>query len=566
MKLGPENTAVTRRVCPTKDAQPQHAQGGEDLLREASRNAAGNANSQPTQTLKIRKIDTTLREFKLEEAEFSFELKRELGSSAYQLAHDFSSEGTELYAASCISHAQRDLKKCAAKITGDIELAHNEWDHLVNIRSTIFPTAFMLGKLVDENAPGPNGERIVIIMELIEGETLSSLMEQGFGEPGDPAPVEKALEIISPLASGFHDLELSLHPFVHRDVKPDNIIISTHGGKRRVRMIDLGVASHKGDPLQRAHMGCSAGFAAPELDEEYDYPQGELFSIDDSRIDTYGLAATFCALVTGEAPRAGHSLLEPSSFLHDERTLEEIANTAKQAIYEKHLIDVDEALLGGLLAQAVSARDKVIARAVNAGLEPLQSKRPTPVAFFESLPTNYHHAIANDVHLLFLEHLASASRQSDEMAFASLRSVLLQAEHAVDLSDTALDDSYRYPGFEQDFHQAMELYNAGRYHEAVPLLAKLDEAGDPTSSYNLGVCYKDGLGGLPQDEARKLACWTRAAEGGHIMAVFNVGACHEKGLGIPVSAESHAAAISWYQRAAEAGLPAAAARLQELEG
>lgn len=575
MKLSPANTAITNRP-PAPTDKPQAVQETATQANHTestpppehatrANQAAQTAQAAPLGTITIAKIDTNLRELKASDAALTFALEKQLSSAAYQAAHLLTEAGTQIFQARCTSNAHRDLARCVLKVTSDAELAHNEWDHLSNMKSSAFPTGFVLGRVVgdDSDGEGERPMRLAIAMELIEGDTLTALIERGFGAEGSCAPVEKALEIMSPLAGAFRDLSLSLHPFVHRDVKPDNIIVSHARGKRRTRIIDVGVSSHRGDPRQREHLGCSAGFAAPEIARPQDYPAHLSFSIDDARIDTYGLAATFFALVTGRCPEGNAPSLDAHALTHDADTLADIMAAAKASIFEKHLIEADGALLEALMSRALARRDEAFARCIERGLSFPQSDRPTPVEFFEMLPTNYRSTIVNDVHLLFLESLVAS--QATTAPHAQLKSVHLGAEESVDLRDTALADEYRYPGFQDDFHQAMALYNAGRYHEAVPLLAKLDEAGDATSSYNLGVCYKDGLGGLERDDMRKLACWTRAAEGGHVMAVFNVGVCHEEGLGIPRSAKSNAAARAWYERAARMGLPAAADRLAQLD-
>ncbi|MBQ3106351.1 MAG: SEL1-like repeat protein [Eggerthellaceae bacterium] len=517
----------------------------------------------------MRKSDTTLRELKLDDGVFEFLLEKPLGARAaaaadgpsigvfpgdrHALASDGFSTAASLYSARCISHDHRDLRHCVVKVVCDRELAHNEWDHLTNMRSSVFPTAFLMGRVEDSS------QRFVIVMEFVQGETLSSLIARGFGDDAGPAPVEKALEIMSPLAAAFRDLALSLHPFVHRDVKPDNIIVGEQHGRRRTRLIDLGVSSHVGDPRQREHLGYSAGFAAPEIACADEYPAGETFSVDDARIDTYGLAATLYALVCGYPPAAG-CVLDVAALRHDANTIAEVKRAALQSIREKHGVSPASEQLDGFVAQAVSAQDAAFANAVQSGLCYLQSQRPAPLEFFELLPTNYRASLVNDVHLLFLESLAQSVLATPQ----PLNTVHLSESESVDLQGTALDDGYRYSGFHQDFHDAMAAYNAGNYTEAVPLLMKLDEAGDPTSSYNLGVCYKDGLGGLERDDLKKLACWTRAAEGGHVVAVFNVGVCHEEGLGVPRTPEMRSAALRWYERAAEMGFPAAEGRAAAL--
>ena len=129
----------------------------------------------------------------------------------------------------------------------------------------------------------------------------------------------------------------------------------------------------------------------------------------------------------------------------------------------------------------------------------------------------------------------------------------LPSQSAVHLADTPLSDDYRYEGFLDDFHRAVELWNRGDYGACAPLFEKLAAAGDATAQYNLGVCYRDGLG-VARSDAMKLALWTRAAEAGNIVAAYNVAVCHESGDGIPAMPE---AALMWYRRSAREGFPAA---------
>ena len=557
----PAQTDVTRMPRRMAKTPEPHAAIARDHAGPASASGQAGApnpeGADEVPTLTITRIDTALRELKTDEQRLTFALEKRLGSAAHQAAHESTQEQTALYQARCTSNPHRDLARCVVKMTCNAELARNEWDHLITTRSSVFPTPFVMGRVEESPSAGPT--RYVIVMEFVHGETLSALMEKGFGEDAGSAPVEKALEIISPLASAFRDLALSLHPFVHRDVKPDNIIVSQLGGKRRTRLIDLGVSSHVGDPRQREHLGYSALYAAPEIARPETYPAHETFSIDDARIDTYGLAATLHALLLGSPPKTPLSL-GAAQLRHDAEIIREIKQLTAENVRAKHGIEPDPKTLDQLAAAVIREHDDALLRALERGLAPLQSQRPTPTEFFDMLPTNYRAHVAGDIHLRFLEQLASKSSP----AAGPLNTVRLAEAESVDLHGTALDDAYRYPAFHEDFHHASMLYNSGNYQEAVPLLMKLTEAGDAVSSYNLGVCYKDGLGGLKRDERKMLACWMRAADGGHIVAIHNVGVCHEEGRGVPNTPEMKAAARIWYERAAALGFPAAIERLASL--
>ncbi|MGH9408313.1 MAG: protein kinase domain-containing protein [Vicinamibacterales bacterium] len=78
---------------------------------------------------------------------------------------------------------------------------------------------------------GSDGPTAYAVMELLEGETLRERLRQG------PLPVRKAAEIARHVAHGLaaaHDAGL-----VHRDVKPENIFLTTAG---HVKILDFGLA------------------------------------------------------------------------------------------------------------------------------------------------------------------------------------------------------------------------------------------------------------------------------------------------------------------------------------
>jgi serine/threonine protein kinase len=79
---------------------------------------------------------------------------------------------------------------------------------------------------------GEQEGRYYLVMEYLEGEVLSELLK-----PGQPLPLQQAVQILKPLAEALdyaHGRGL-----VHRDVKPSNIILSD-GGKRPV-LTDFGL-------------------------------------------------------------------------------------------------------------------------------------------------------------------------------------------------------------------------------------------------------------------------------------------------------------------------------------
>jgi serine/threonine-protein kinase len=96
---------------------------------------------------------------------------------------------------------------------------------------------------------GISGNNITfLVMELIVGQTVRELLRD-YG----PMPVERVANIIHQACSALevaHSVGV-----IHRDIKPDNIIISEYDGRDWVEVVDFGVAKIQEDvnPRQR---GC----------------------------------------------------------------------------------------------------------------------------------------------------------------------------------------------------------------------------------------------------------------------------------------------------------------------
>lgn len=568
----------------TRDVALPAAAARNPFARAVPSAQAAGSGSDGAVRLALRKVACAIRELDTFEGVLEFELGERLGESASSAC---------VRAAACTTVRTPELSRCAVKFIDDRERAENEWFHLTTYRSPLFPAPFLFGRVVSQgadasaslvaglDAPGTSGEGgrasaacaagersplasdvpltsgapYVIVMELIEGPTLAQLIAQGFGEDAGAAPVEKALEIMSPFAASFKVLSLSFQGFVHRDVKPANIIVG--GGACKTRLVDLGVSAHEQDRLQHKHAGATPGFAPLEIERPQDYPAESPVSYCDARIDSYSIAATFHALLTGRAPAGYGVSLRACDFRHDAAVIASVREQARVNVASKHGRVIDDALLDELVAQAVRAEDARLAAVLTRALSRLQVDRPTPAELFDALPTHYASTLVDAVQVGYLEHLAgvggAAPAPDGDQREGSLQTVVLTSENTVRLTDTPLSDDYRYEGFLDDFHRAVELWNRGDYGACAPLFEKLAAAGDATAQYNLGVCYRDGLG-VARSDAMKLALWTRAAEAGNIVAAYNVAVCHESGDGIPAMPE---AALMWYRRSAREGFPAA---------
>jgi eukaryotic-like serine/threonine-protein kinase len=126
-----------------------------------------------------------------------------------------------------------------------------------------------------------------LVMDLVGGPTLGALVEQG------PLLRARALAFARQLCEGLaHAHERGI---VHRDFKPDNILVSGTPGSEVLRIADFGLAISKTDDdddarLTTSGVMCTPTYAAPE----------QLLGRDiDHRADLYALGVTLYELLTG---------------------------------------------------------------------------------------------------------------------------------------------------------------------------------------------------------------------------------------------------------------------------
>lgn len=131
-----------------------------------------------------------------------------------------------------------------------------------------------------------------LVLEFVDGPSARSLIDC-FGRMSVGDAVHVTLEIARALEF------VHARNYIHRDIKPDNILITQSGV---AKLADLGLAKCIGEVSQLSNH--RQGFGTP------DYMPCEQ-AIDatkaDHRSDIYSLGATFYHLLTGDAPFAGKS-------------------------------------------------------------------------------------------------------------------------------------------------------------------------------------------------------------------------------------------------------------------
>ena len=87
--------------------------------------------------------------------------------------------------------------------------------------------------------------------------------------------------------------------------------------------------------------------------------------------------------------------------------------------------------------------------------------------------------------------------------------------------------------------------------EETERVKKMAESGNATAIYNIGIYYKEGLYGFPQDMAKANELYLRAGELGCHEAYYNLGNSYDDGLGVEMDKKK---AKHYYELAAMNGM------------
>lgn len=149
---------------------------------------------------------------------------------------------------------------------------------------------------------GEENDVLYIVMEWVDGETLTTLMKAAKPKGGIPLPI--MLRVASQICAGLHaahelrddnDVMLDL---VHRDVSPGNVLVSSTGF---VKVADFGIAKSKGRLHETRASGVLKG-KAPYLSPE------QLRGLQpDRRSDLFALGTVLYVMASGLHPFRGAS-------------------------------------------------------------------------------------------------------------------------------------------------------------------------------------------------------------------------------------------------------------------
>lgn len=174
------------------------------------------------------------------------------------------------------------LKVLKEEFSSDEEFVQKFRKEAQSVASLVHPNIVAAYDAVDE------GELHYIVMELVEGRSLKYRIQHR-GMIGNDSAIEIALQTAEGIAAAHRN------GIIHRDIKPQNIIISRDG---TVKVADFGIAKAvTGETISTAVLG-SAHYVSPEQAKK---------GVSDERSDIYSLGITMYEMVTGVLPFDGEN-------------------------------------------------------------------------------------------------------------------------------------------------------------------------------------------------------------------------------------------------------------------
>ena len=143
------------------------------------------------------------------------------------------------------------------------------------------------------------GQSAQLMLEYINGQDMQKILDSNGGKPFE---FDKVIEWGKSICDVLGHMHTLTPPLVHRDVKPENIMLLEDG--RSIKMIDFGTARDVGRS-QKTRLASKTrvyteGYAPPE----------QILGKPEVRSDLFALAGTLYHLLTGKAPEGYYTARE----------------------------------------------------------------------------------------------------------------------------------------------------------------------------------------------------------------------------------------------------------------
>lgn len=395
-----------------------------------------------------------------------------------------------------------------------------------------------------------------LVMPFIEGESLEGRLKR---LPGGRMAEEEVERWLRPLLDGLQALHAQ--GVLHRDLKPDNIIL-THDGEPR--LIDFGAArnalGHHGRSLS---IVLTPGYAPPEQYSRLASNQGPW-------TDLYALGAVVYRALTGREPE--DSTARQDSLVNGdpdplESGLEQVNSLAGPALKAglaaclklarrdrvQGVAELRQILAGGSDASAAARPEQGPPSQTETPEPDLAAAPPFDVQVGPLPPGgNGLRPPVTPLRSLRLTRMFGPAFKLSRPP--KPKKILLLLAVVLILASALLYPLYFQPS--RHYREALALDRAGQYDQALALFLKAAEAGHGPAQKSLADYYAQGRDSLvPADGALALYWLKEAASGGLPEAQAGLGDLYASGRG--GLEKNQAEAMVWYKRAAEGGHAAA---------
>lgn len=158
--------------------------------------------------------------------------------------------------------------------------------------------AFVSGRFAHPNLITVHDAKILrgehcMVMDFIQGQTVADIAQRGY-QAGEPPTVNQAVQIVADACDGldyahrFHDLDETSYSIVHRDISPQNLMVTYHG---TTMVFDFGIAKIlEEDSEEDTLAGGKYAYMSPEQCREEPV---------DTRSDVFSLGIILYELCTG---------------------------------------------------------------------------------------------------------------------------------------------------------------------------------------------------------------------------------------------------------------------------
>ncbi|HTJ47622.1 MAG TPA: protein kinase [Kofleriaceae bacterium] len=218
----------------------------------------------------------------------------------------------------------------AIRRTVALKLLHSSLAGVPELRSRFEREALAIGKIEHPNCVNVSDfgsledGSLYLVMEYLEGRSLGEVLEQEHH-----LRPRRALRILRHVLTGLGHAHAS--GIVHRDIKPDNVVLVPTGAEEVAKILDFGIAKVIGGDVREEDVKLTqagVAFGTPV----YMSPEQALGNPVDGRADLYAASVMAFEALTGRPPFFSDDKLEVMS-MHTTRDVPSMRETLEEAGY-----------------------------------------------------------------------------------------------------------------------------------------------------------------------------------------------------------------------------------------